>query len=107
MVVKMRSIAIAAAVLCGFAGSKNMVAACSGTVIAYQASGMFGANLIAGADKLHLAGEPYSITLYVCQSKTPSQTGSDYAVYAPIELTGTVKSSLTTTPYNIKPTGVT
>jgi len=62
---------------------------------------------IGGADKLKLAGQPFSITLYVCQSKTPSQTSANYAVYASVELTGTVKSLLITTPYTIKPTAMT
>ena len=109
MVLNTRSIAMAAAVISGFAAAQNPLAAstCTSTVIAYQASGTFGNNLISGADKLKLAGQPFSITLYACQSKTPSQTGSDYAVYASIELTGTVKSSLVVSPYNIRPTATT
>jgi uncharacterized protein (TIGR03437 family) len=108
MIGKMQSIALAATVVCGFAAAENLLAAsCPSTVIAYQASGTFGTTLISGADKLKLAGEPFSITLYACQSKSPSQTGSDYDVYASIELTGTVKSSLILTPYNIKPTATT
>ena len=107
MVTKMRSIAIAAAVIAGLAASENLAASCPSTVIAYQASGTFGSDPIGGADKLKLAGQPFSITLYVCQSKTPSQTSANFAVYASIELTGTVKSSLITTPYTIKPTAMT
>jgi hypothetical protein len=71
---------------------------CAGTVIEYQASGEFGSNVISGPDKIKLAGEPFSIALYVCESKTPSKTGSDWAAYAPLYMTGTVTSGLTGQP---------
>lgn len=102
MVVKMRSIAIAAVVISGFAGSENLVASCSSTVIAYQTiNGTFGSNPISGADKLKLAGEPFRVTLYACESLTPKKTGSNYAIYSPIKLTGAVTSGLTGTAYPI------
>ena len=104
---KARSIAIAATIVCSLAASKHLAAACSSQVISYQASGTFGATVISGADKLKLAGEPFSITLYVCQSKAPSQTFPDHTIYAGIELTGTVKSALVLAPYNIRATPVT
>ena len=66
MAVKMRSIAIAAAVMSGVAASQNLVASCSSTVIAYQASGMFGSNPISGFDRFELAGEPFSVTINAC-----------------------------------------
>lgn len=106
MSVKMRRIVTLAAVVSGLA-AQNLVAACSSTVIAYQASGVFGAKVISGADKLKLAGEPFSMTLYVCQTRLPAQIGSNYAVYAAVEMTATVKSTLSTTPFNIKPTATT
>ncbi len=106
MIVKMRSIAIAAAVISGFAASENLVAACA-TSVTYQASGSFGANVIKGLDAFKLAGEPFSITLYACEGKAPSQTGKYDSVYSGIALTGTVKSALTTTPYTIKATPLT
>jgi len=79
MVVKMRLIAKPAAVICGFAASQNLVAAasCPSAVIAYQTSGRFGLNVVSGLDKFKLAGEPFSITISACESKTPSTTGSD------------------------------
>jgi hypothetical protein len=108
MFIKTRYIALAAAVISGLATSGNLVATtCSSSVIQYQASGTFGANVIKGLDTFKLAGEPFSITLYACESKTPSQTGPNDDVYSSIELTGTVKSSLITTPYTIKPTSTT
>jgi hypothetical protein len=101
MVVPMRSIAIAAAVICGLAASENLSAACSSTIIAYQASGEFGPNPISGQDTLKLAGEPFSITLYACETLTPTKVGSDYSEYYPIEMKGQVKSSLLVQPYQI------
>jgi hypothetical protein len=100
MVVKMRSIAIAAAVISGFAASQNLVAAssCTGSTVAYVAAGQFGAKVISGPDKFKLAGEPFSITISACESKTPSQTGPDWAAYSPLYMTGTVTSGLTGQP---------
>ena len=106
MIVNMRSIAIAAAVISGFAASENLVAACT-TSVTYQASGSFGANVVKGMDVFKLAGEPFSITLYACEGKTPSQTGKYDSVYTGIALVGTVKSALETTPYTIKATPMT
>jgi len=105
MVVNIRSIAIAAALLSGLAATQTMEAStCTGTVIAYQASGNFGANVVSGTDTLKLAGQPYSITLYACETLIPTKTGANWAEYYPIELTGTVKSQLLVTPYTIPPT---
>jgi hypothetical protein len=68
--------------------------------------GWFGNNPITGRDVFKLAGRPFIIYLYACESLRPSQTGPDYAVYANVELTGTVTSSLIMTPYTIRPTPV-
>jgi|ERR1035441_8138773 hypothetical protein len=101
MVVNIRSIAIAAAVISGLAGTQNLNATCSGTNIAYQASGQFGSNVLSGADTLKLAGEPFSITLYTCSTLVPTKTGPTYSEYYPILLKGQVKSSLLVQPYQI------
>ena len=103
---KMRSIAIAAAIISGFAASENLVASCSTQTVTYEAMGWFGNNPITGRDVFKLAGRPFIIYLYACESLRPSQTGPDYAVYANVELTGTVTSSLIMTPYTIRPTPV-
>jgi len=89
MIVKMRFIAIVAAVTFGFVASENLVAAasCPSSVIAYQASGRFGLNVVSGRDKFKLAGEPFSITISACESMAPSQTGSDWAAYSPLHMT--------------------
>ena len=59
MLVNMRSIAAAAAVISGFAAAQNAAAAprCTGNVIACQVSGVFGSTPISGPDPLELAGE--------------------------------------------------
>jgi hypothetical protein len=102
MVVNMRSIAIAAAVVSSFAVSENLAAAsCNTNVITYTAAGQFGPNLISGPDKFKLAGEPFSIAISVCESRTPTKTGADYDAYSPLSLTGSVTSGLTGQPTTI------
>jgi hypothetical protein len=93
MVVNMRSIAIAAVAMSGYATRNPAAAGTCTTVIQYEASGEFGANVIAGQDKYKLAGEPFSFALYACESLVPTKTGSDYAEYYPIEFEGTLKSA--------------
>lgn len=100
MILKMRSLALAATVISGFGAAQNMVAACPSTVIKYAASGVFGATVIGGKDLLKLAGEPFSITLYACESLVPTRKGSDYSAYYPIVMQYTVKSALQTQPYS-------
>jgi hypothetical protein len=101
MVVKMRSIVVAAAVISGFAVSGNLFAQCASSVISYQASGAFGSTVLSGLDEYELAGEPFSITIYACESKKPVKTSSDSSTYTGLVLTGSVKSRLLTTPYPI------
>ena len=103
MVVKMQSIALAAVVLSGMASSASLAATCTGQTIIYTASGEFGTNVVAGADILKLAGQPYSIELAACSTEVPKTTGSDYASYSPIVLAGQLKSQLETSPYSIPP----
>jgi hypothetical protein len=95
----MRFIAIAAAVISGLAAAENLLAStCSGTTIAYQVSGKFGNTIVSGADKLKLAGGPFSVTLYGCETQAPAKTASDYASYSGLILKGQVKSYLLTVP---------
>jgi len=107
MIARMRSIAIAAAIIAGFAASENLVASCFTPVVTYEASGGFGTNVIKGQDAFKLGGQPFTIILYACEARQPSQTGPDYAAYADIAMKGTVKSALITTPYTIRPTPMT
>jgi uncharacterized protein (TIGR03437 family) len=107
MIVKMGSIAIAAAIISGLAAPENSFATCSSPIVTYQATGRFGANPISGRDVFKLAGQPFTIYLYACESLQPSQTGSDYAVYSGVELRGVVKSGLIQAPYTIRPAAMT
>jgi uncharacterized protein (TIGR03437 family) len=101
MIVKMRSIAIAAAVISGLAASQNLVAAsCSGTVIIYSTAGQFG-SIISGADLLQLSGEPFELTVTGCSSMKPIKTGTDDAVYHPLRLSGEVQSGILGYPTKI------
>jgi len=107
MISRIRAAAMAAAAISGVAASGNLAAStCSGSVITYTASGTFGPNVIQGKDGFDLAGEPFTITVMSCESKQPSQSGSDYANYSGVELTGSVSSALLTEPYGILPTPV-
>ena len=74
------------------------------TTVKYVASGTFASTPTSGTDGLRLAGEPFSIAIYVSESKTPTKTGtqngSSYADYAPLDMTGTVTSALLPAPSN-------
>jgi hypothetical protein len=98
---KMRSVATVA-ILCGLVAS-NQVYAATSTVVSYMASGTFG-SVVSGSDGLRLSGEPFSITVYVSEGKTPTKSGSSggntYAAYAPLDMTGTVQSALLPMPTN-------
>jgi hypothetical protein len=105
MIATIRSAALAALVISGFAASEKLAAAaCTATPIAYVASGEFGSNVLAGKDTYELAGEPYSITILACSNKVPVKTGSDYSDYTGLELKGTVKSRLLTGTTSISTT---
>lgn len=96
MKVTMRPLAFSLAVVAGFAAVQGMQAACNTTVVQYKASGVFGATPLNGKDTLKLAGEPFSITMYACESLVPTRTGANFAEYYPLATTVTVKSSLQT-----------
>jgi uncharacterized protein (TIGR03437 family) len=103
MSLKMRWIAIAAAVICGFAASQNLVAAsCPGALIAYTTAGQFGSTPASGKDLLQLAGEPFELTVYACNTMTPTKTGPSYAVYSPVGMTGIVQSGILGYPTKIR-----
>ncbi|MGA2132063.1 MAG: hypothetical protein ABSH50_07215 [Bryobacteraceae bacterium] len=62
--------------------------------ITYQASGTFAAAPVTGSDTLKLAGEPFTVSVVVSEAAKPSKTGSNYAVYSKLRMTGTVSSGL-------------
>ena len=91
-----------------FAASENQKASCPTQVVTYQFSGQFGGTPIKGNDGLlGLAGEPFSITLYACESKQPFKTGPDDAIYSGIGLTATLDSYNYELPITIRPTAMT
>ena len=106
---RMRSVAITAAVImwCLTASSKVFAV----TVIQYTASGTFSSTPSCPqgqlkCDGLRLAGEPFSISAFVSEAKTPTKSGTAangavYATYAPLDLTGTVQSGDLPTPTTI------
>ncbi len=93
---RIRSLAVAAGVLSVAAAPSRLQAttACSPNLIQYTAAGTFGDTPVSGMDSLRLAGEPFSIALYACQSKTPTSSGPSDATYTPIDYTGAVTSAL-------------
>jgi hypothetical protein len=107
MAFRMRTGAITAGVIFGLAASQNLGATCSGSTIAYTLAGQFGKTPVSGEDKLKLEGGPFNIVLYVCSTLTPTTSGTNYASYYPVRLTGTVKSALIEQAYSIPPTQTT
>jgi len=104
---KMQAVAIAAAMMGALATSHTVFAASSGTVLQYTASGTFGSVIGSGLDKLKLAGTPYSLSIFVKESRTPTATGTTpqpHAIYSPLDLTGSVQPNLPgiTMPISIK-----
>jgi hypothetical protein len=69
----------------GAAQNAAAASTCTGNVIAYQVSGVFGSTRISGDDPLELAGKPFSVAFYACETMKPIQTGSGYAEYYPVE----------------------
>ena len=98
MIRRLRFVAIVTGVIgCGVLPAGRVMAAssaCTGSVVEYTASGTFGSTPLSGVDGLRLAGNPFNITLYACETKTPTQSGANYAIYSPLEFTGSVKSTL-------------
>jgi hypothetical protein len=102
---KTLSIAIALAACCFALSSNNLVAATASTspIVTYAASGTFASTPISGSDTLKLAGEPFSVSIAVSESTAPYKTGSNWAAYDKLKLTGTVYSGLTgSTPITIQ-----
>jgi hypothetical protein len=90
---KTLSIAIALAACC-FTVSTNNLSAATAPVITYTASGTFASTPISGTDTLKLAGEPFSVSIAISESTAAFKTGSNWAAYNKLKLTGTVYSGL-------------
>jgi uncharacterized protein (TIGR03437 family) len=96
---------ITVAAICCFTGSDKLMAASTAGSLTYTASGTFAATPVSGADTLKLAGEPFSVTITVSAATKPYKTGSNWAAYNKLKLTGSVHSGLLgATPVNIAST---
>lgn len=103
---KMRSFAIAAAVIAGFLVSQKPAAAagtCSAPpCVTYTATGVFSSTVVKGTDTFKLAGQPFSISVnLVPESLKPFKSGTGYAQYKPLKFSGTVMSGLDPTPITL------
>src|SRR5450755_280192 len=86
----------AAAVICCLVTSWQLGAASpnKSANVTYLASGTFATTPVSGADSLKLAGQPFTITLVGNSSLKPIQHGQNYAIFKPLQMTGTVFSGL-------------
>ena len=97
---KTLSITLALAACCFTVSNSDLFAAAP--IVTYAASGTFASTPITGTDTLKLAGEPFSVSIAVSESTKPYKTGSNWASYDKLKLTGTVYSGLTgTSPITI------
>jgi hypothetical protein len=64
--------------------------------VTYTASGTLG-SIISGQDMLKLSGQTYSISIVANAAATPVKSGSAYAVYTPVRMSGNVTTGLTNT----------
>ena len=97
----MRSIAIAALAIAGFAVSQQPAAAntCAATCITYTASGTFDTVVLKGSDTFKLAGQKFSISITnVPTTSHPFKTGTGWFAYNMLSMAGTVNSGLDPTP---------
>jgi|ERR1700722_17475829 len=93
---KMQAVAMAAAATFCVAASETLVAASQTTApdVIYTATGVFSSQLISGNDQFHLAGEPFSISIYVSSTAVPTNQGSAFAEYTNLKMAGTITSSV-------------
>jgi hypothetical protein len=93
---KILSVTIAAAVVCCLAAPRRLVAASpdKGATLTFSASGTFTTNPVSGADTLKLSGQPFTISITGNTSKKPTKHGRNWAVFNPLQMTGTVYSGL-------------
>jgi hypothetical protein len=66
-----------------------------GAAITFTATGTFAGTPVSGADTLKLAGQPFTIVVVGNTSMIPVKHGQNWAVFTPLQMTGTVYSGLT------------
>jgi len=107
---KMRSLAIAAAIIACFAASHSLLAATAtcpsgATCVTYTAQGQFSPTIVSGLDTFKLAGQKFSISINkVNETKKPSSQGVGSADYKNLNMTGMVSSALDPTPVTLTST---
>jgi hypothetical protein len=101
---KMQAVAIAAAAMFCLAASETLAAADPAATpnVIFTAKGVFAATPISGADQFELAGEPFSISVFISPTAMPTGHGSTWAKYTDLQMSGTVLSAKEpTTPIQI------
>jgi hypothetical protein len=89
----------------GCFGVSNKLVAATAPTITYTASGTFASTPTSGTDTLKLAGEPFSVSIAVSSATAPFKTGSNWAAFDKLKLTGIVHSGLLgATPVSIAST---
>lgn len=93
------SVAVVAAAIGCFAIPQGLAAASpdKSANVTFTATGTFGVTPVSGADTLKLAGEPFTISVVGNSSLKPVQHGQNWAIFTPLNMTGTVYSALTGT----------
>lgn len=88
------SAAALAAACVGFATPGQLSAAASNVV--YKASGTFATTVVSGSDPLKLAGKPFTISITASESAVPVKTGTSYASYNKLAVTGSLGGTVVT-----------
>jgi ABC-type antimicrobial peptide transport system permease subunit len=70
--------------------------------VTLTATGTFSSSPVSGPDTLRLAGEPFTIAVVANSAAVPIQHGANWALFSPLNMTGTVHSGLLgSSPINI------
>jgi hypothetical protein len=70
--------------------------------VTFTATGTFSSAPVSGPDTLKLAGEPFTIAVVASSAANPIQHGPNWALFSPLNMTGTVHSGLLgTSPIDI------
>lgn len=89
-------VTITAAVVCCLAVPARLASAspAKSANVTFTATGTFAASPVSGADQLKLSGQPFTITVVGNSSLKPIQHGRNWAIFKPLQMTGTVYSAL-------------
>lgn len=70
------------------------IPAAAATTVTFTASGTFAATPVSGDDQLKLAGEPFSINIMASSGAVPHEHGSNWALFTPLTMQGSISSGL-------------